>query len=119
MSYIEREALLQSLKRQYGEELGWWCPVNMSDVGAMIQDAPNADVAEVRHAEIKWVNRPISAQYATVTDEQGEKHYGKVHDRIENNPVGYCGECGGRLDDTFMNFCPRCGAKMDGERREE
>ena len=77
-----------------------------------------ADVVEVRHSRIKWVNRPISAQYATVTDEYGEKHYGKVHDFIENNPVGYCGECGKRLDDTFMNFCPNCGAKMDGERSE-
>lgn len=78
-----------------------------------------ADVVEVRHSQIKWVNRPISAQYATVTDENGEKHYGKVCDRIENNTVGYCGECGKRLDDTFMNYCPNCGAKMDGERKEQ
>lgn len=72
------------------------------------------DVAEVRHGQIKWVNRPISAQYATVTGEYGEKHYGKVCDRIENNPVGYCGECGKRIDDTFMNYCPNCGADMRG-----
>lgn len=71
--------------------------------------------AEVKQSKIKWVNRPISAQYATVTDENGEKHYGKVHDFIENNLVGYCGECGKRLDDSFMNFCPNCGAKMKGE----
>jgi rubrerythrin len=81
-------------------------------------------VVEVRHSRIKWVNRPIAAQYTTVTDEYGEKHYGKMHDRIENNLVGYCEECGKRLDDSFMNFCPNCGAymrgaKMDGERREE
>lgn len=80
--------------------------------------SPAADVVEVRHGQIKWVNRPISAQYATVTDEYGENHYGKVCDRIENNPVGYCGECGKRLDDTFMNYCPECGAKMNGDRRE-
>jgi hypothetical protein len=84
-----------------------------------IELIPTADVVEVRHSQIKWVNRPISAQYATVTDENGEKHYGKVCDRIENNTVGYCEECGKRLDDTFMNYCPNCGAKMDGERREE
>ena len=71
-------------------------------------------MVEVRHSIIKWVNRPISAQYATVTDEYGEKHYGKVCDTILNNPVGYCGECGKRLDDTFMNYCPNCGAKMGG-----
>lgn len=85
----------------------------------MIAEAPTADVEKVRHSRIKWVNRPVSAQYSTVTDEFGEKHYGKVCDRIENNPVGYCGECGKRLDDTFMNYCPNCGAKMDLERRSE
>lgn len=73
----------------------------------------NGELVEVKHGKIKWVNRPIAAQYATVTDEYGEKHYGKVCDRIENNPVGYCGECGKRLDDTFMKYCPNCGAKMD------
>ena len=45
--YIERGALLENLKKQYGEELGWQCPVNMSDVGMMIEDAPAADVVEV------------------------------------------------------------------------
>lgn len=76
---------------------------------------PAADVQEVRHGQIKWVNRPISAKYATVTNEYGEKHHGKLHDRIENNPVGYCDQCGKRLDDTFMNYCPNCGAKMGGK----
>jgi rubrerythrin len=84
----------------------------------IIEKQPTADVVEVKHSRIKWVNRPISAQYVTVTDEYGEKHYGKVCDTILNNPVGYCGECGKRLDDTFMNYCPNCGAKMDGERSE-
>ena len=84
----------------------------------IIDEEPTADVVEVRHSRIKWVNRPISAQYATVTDENGEKHYGKVCDSIENNLVGYCEECGKRLDDTFMKYCPNCGAKMDGERKE-
>ena len=43
--YIEREALLANLKRQYGEDLGWQGTVNMSDVGMMIEDAPAADIA--------------------------------------------------------------------------
>ena len=73
---------------------------------------PIADMEEVKIGTIKWVNRPISAQYATVVDTFGEKHYGKIHDIIENNLVAYCGECGKRLDDTFMNYCPNCGAKM-------
>lgn len=74
-----------------------------------------AGFVEVKSSRIKWINRPISAQYVEITKESGEKHYGKVHDRIENNPVGYCGECGRRLDDTFMKFCPNCGARMDGD----
>ena len=42
--YIDAAALLENLKKQYGEELGWQCTVNMSDVGMMIEDAPTADV---------------------------------------------------------------------------
>lgn len=45
--YIDADALLGNLKRQYGEELGWWCTVNMSDVGMMIEDAPTANVAPI------------------------------------------------------------------------
>jgi hypothetical protein len=45
--YIEKGALLENLKKQYGEELGWQCTVNMSDIGMMIEDATAADVVEV------------------------------------------------------------------------
>lgn len=45
--YIDADALLENLKKQYGEDLGWQCTVNMSDVGMMIEDAPTADVEEV------------------------------------------------------------------------
>ena len=44
MRYIDADALLENLKKQYGEELGWQVTVNMSDVGMMIEDAPTADV---------------------------------------------------------------------------
>ena len=45
--YIDADALLENLKLQYGEELGWQCTVNMSDVGMMIEDAPTANVAPI------------------------------------------------------------------------
>lgn len=45
--YGDLDLLLENLKKQYGEELGWQCTVNMSDVGMMIEDAPTADVVEV------------------------------------------------------------------------
>ena len=38
--YGDLDLLLENLKKQYGEELGWQCTVNMSDVGMMIEDAP-------------------------------------------------------------------------------
>lgn len=129
IEYIERETLLKRIvsleqlarKRVYDTPTNSPCyeryVAQMQDRQQMlsiIKAVPAANVVEVRRSRIKWVNRPIAAQYATVTDEFGEKHYGKVHEIIEHNPVGYCEECGKRLDDTFMKFCPNCGAKMEG-----
>ena len=55
--YIDADLLLENLKKQYGEDLGWQCTVNMCDVGNMIEDCidntPTADVQEVRHG--KWI----------------------------------------------------------------
>ena len=45
--YIDANILLENLKKQYGEELGWECTVNMSDIGMMIEDAPAVDSVEV------------------------------------------------------------------------
>ena len=45
--YSDAGLLLENLKKQYGEELGWQCTVNMSDVGMMIEDASTDDVVEV------------------------------------------------------------------------
>lgn len=45
--YGDLDLLLENLKKQYGEELGWQVTVNMSDVGMMIEDATAADVVEV------------------------------------------------------------------------
>ena len=51
MRYIDADALLENLKKQYGEELGWQCTVNMSDVGMMIDNAPTADVVPKSEVE--------------------------------------------------------------------
>lgn len=45
--FIDADELIAQLKTQYGEELGWQCTVNMSDVGMMIEDAPTVDAVEV------------------------------------------------------------------------
>lgn len=55
--YIDADALLENLKRQYGEELGWWCTVNMSDVGMMIEDAPTANVEPIADTVKKMQER--------------------------------------------------------------
>jgi hypothetical protein len=61
--YIEKGALLENLKKQYGEELGWRCTVNMSDIGMMIEDATAADVVEVvRCKDCMWY-MPLGDQY--------------------------------------------------------
>lgn len=59
--YIDADALLGNLKRLYGEELGWWCTVNMSDVGMMIEDAPTANVAPIADTVKKMQEKLISA----------------------------------------------------------
>ena len=102
--YIEREALLENLKRQYGEDLGWQCTVNMSDVGMMIEDASAADLVEVRHGE--WMEKTEPLGWSDVNC-------------IE------CSACGESwitdeelcVDDykDGWKYCPHCGAKMDGK----
>ena len=97
--YIDMDKLLENLKKQYGEDLGWQCTVNMSDIGMMIEDAHTADVAEVRHGE--WVS--VTYTYF------GLKRY-------------ECSEC---RDDEYWQkrylehkekFCPNCGADMRGDK---
>lgn len=86
--YIDADVLLGNLKRQYGEELGWQGTTNMSDVGMMIEDAPTADVAEVKHGEWRQV-------------------------RCGDTPLYACSECG-KNEYMQLRYCPNCGAKMDG-----
>ena len=102
--YIERGALLENLKKQYGEELGWQYTVNMSDVGMMIEDAEAADVVEVRHG--KWLK----------TDAYPHRVYCSLCYRtyVMNEEI-----IAGRSEHptfcTEAEYCPHCGAKMDGK----
>jgi hypothetical protein len=69
--YIDADALLGNLKRQYGEELGWWCTVNMSDVGMMIEDAPTANVAPMEEVErLQTICDSYIVQYGTVAHKE-------------------------------------------------
>jgi hypothetical protein len=60
--FIDAHLLLDNLKKQYGEELGWQYTVNMSDVGMMIEDAPSADV--VPKSEVERLEKEIKALLA-------------------------------------------------------
>ena len=66
-----------------------------------INEAPTADVVEVRHGH--WIDK--------------SRNINGLHD-----PRFDCSVCGHIFwfqgAETF-NYCPACGAKMDGERREE
>ncbi len=72
------------------------------------------DVAEVKHAEIKYRNRPTPAKFAYVKGSDGVMYYGKLYEKDDYNPVPYCSLCNKRLDDIWQNYCPYCGAKLDG-----
>lgn len=93
--YIDADLLLENLKKQYGEDLGWQCTVNMCDVGNMIEDcidnAPTADVQEVRH--------------------------GRWQETVPTTPKSYRRICSACRGVAYMigkySYCPYCGAKMD------
>ena len=83
--YIEREALLAYLEL---ENYPW---TDFEDALKIVQNAPAADVAPVKHG--KWT--PIVNVYGRL---EGWLHI----------------ECG-RQTNEISNYCPNCGAKMDGE----
>lgn len=100
--YIDADALLESVKskRLIFEES---TPIEeaiaeqVSVFEEAIEEAPTADVDEVRH--------------------------GTWYHETDNNWVGYakCSACGRRMNYSCYGYayCALCGAKMDGERREE
>lgn len=68
-----------------------------ASVKRVLMQAPEADVAEVRHGEWKFVNQ--STNYL-------EEPYGDTY---------ACSNCNCEVDVSEMpyNYCPHCGAKMD------
>ena len=97
--YIEREELYRRIKERtnpYGKPtLDYKSGVKVLD---MIEQAPAADVVEVRHGRWNYIN--------------GDVGYTEVE----------CSECKKRTvfgdEDEIYPYCPNCGAKMDGERKE-
>ena len=104
--YIGREALIDAV-----ESIDWYSVYKgkltagapntenalykASSIYAVIDNAPSADVAPVRHG--RWVD---------------------AYPDIESNPMfmyGICSECGFEQGiSKYLSYCPNCGAKMDG-----
>lgn len=98
--YIEREALIESIRNGAGTNLQKF----FAECCALV--VPAADVIEVRHGE--WKDRGVVKRANT-----------------ENAPIVACSECQITFCDLINNhhfmyrYCPYCGAKMDGERKEQ
>lgn len=75
----------------------------VADCLDLLDNAPTADVAEVKHGE--WKKPQFS----------GRRGFYSVKDFV-------CNKCGGAFGveqgNLLMNYCPNCGAKMDGGKVE-
>ena len=104
--YIKREALIDAV-----ESIDWYSVYKgkltagapntenalykASSIYAVIDNAPSADVAPVRHR--RWIHTDLAAHWLG-KDECSECTYHKKD----------------RSDLSHNNYCPYCGAKMDG-----
>lgn len=105
MAYIDKELFKQDIKMRYCNNCARPNEIkcracHVDDMLGEIEDAPTADVVEVKHGE--WVEIKT-----------GEKLY------------DYCFKCSNCNKETPPNsfvvspdYCPHCGAKMDGGNAE-
>ena len=104
--YIEREALIQKMRRmpippKAGRANTWLdnCGIGINAAIREVADFPAADVAPVVHG--KWVDWKPS-------------HLGMEY----SYDTMACSECGYAMLNAVRipaNYCPNCGAKMDGD----
>lgn len=97
--YIDREALLLRLKKVIttGDDFGLGMLMATSHAIECIEEAPAADVAEVKHGEWKW-GYGVGGQYgiwctncgAGYVDSPNAEWIAKEHD--------YCGKCGAKMN---------------------
>ena len=93
--YISREALLKAVEKmdRLDKETNTQYEYDKEGYILLIQNAPTADVVEVKHSE--WI--------------------------LHSDGSGTCKICGKHQKhiwdmDNWQNFCGHCGAKMDGRR---
>lgn len=84
-------------------------PCRACDIGDMldyVENAPAADVAEVRHG--RWIGYPECLKYPNAYSD-------------DHIVCSACEECFSILDNDCerFNYCPNCGARMDGGEDDE
>ncbi len=95
--YINVVPIIDKINENYNEEYNEW-GMEINDLVEMIEDAPTADVREVRRG--KWVFK-------------NEGTYNRLR--------AYCSVCGlhsgigGIRKNQLKPFCPNCGAVMEVE----
>ena len=101
--YIEREAAIEYARLLFCKDCNSYNGVRcgacaFDDAMLLIEDAPTADVVEVRHGY--WKDKP-SGRYMHI--------------------ASWCSVCGqksgigGIESNRHKPYCPNCGAKMDGK----
>jgi hypothetical protein len=99
--YIERGALIDKRHKVCEYDEAGFCVTYQAVPVEDIQQAPAADVVEVKHAEWEVVTDDYDCEMMRCSCCGSEFYDG------ENDTV-----------DMMLSYCPNCGAKMDGECRE-
>ena len=91
--YIDADAVISHMDARYNDLLDEYGRADHYASGYeeaidLIEEAPTADVAEVKHGEWRQV-------------------------RCGDTPLYACSECG-KNEYMQLRYCPNCGAKMDG-----
>lgn len=105
MRYIDADALAENIRLVYCKDCNNYHEIRcrccgIDDALSMLEDAPTADVVEVRHAYWKETTH--------ITE---SKRGREIHSKLYN--CSYCDAPNGRKKSSY---CHWCGAKMDGER---
>lgn len=106
MAYIDKELFKQDIKMRYCNNCARPNEIkcracHIDDMLGEIEDAPTADVEEVKHGE--WIKNQYISQVLGIP--------------VKKEFVFTCSLCG---HDTIgkSNYCRECGAKMDGGNAE-
>lgn len=104
--YINRDELIKHIK----DLPTWWgddsvgCAFYLTRAITSIENAPAADVQEIKHGE--WTKDDSGGCYCSACGWYADYDYDYVT-YVTNNGLG----------NGDFNYCPHCGAKMDGGKK--